>query len=66
MFVISGGERSLSMISGRVLAAYREHTKDSGGNTNYRITVSYSDDLGVSWKYLSTADLIAGGTLGKC
>ncbi len=40
--------------SGRVLLAFRTHTIDSAGNfLFYRIDISYSDDLGANWKFLS-------------
>lgn len=40
---------------GRILYAFRNHDKDAatGDYTYYRITVSYSDDFGASWLYLS-------------
>lgn len=40
---------------GRILYAFRNHDKDpaTGDYTYYRITVSYSDDFGASWLYLS-------------
>jgi photosystem II stability/assembly factor-like uncharacterized protein len=45
----------LQLPSGRLLVAYRNHDKDSSTGTYkfFRITVSYSDDSGASWKYLS-------------
>lgn len=44
----------LQLPSGRILLAYRNHDKLSNGTyTYYRITLSYSDDNGVSWNYLS-------------
>jgi hypothetical protein len=51
--------------SGRVLAAFRNHDKAADGSfTYYRITVCYSDNNGVSWKYLSTPASIPGGING--
>lgn len=40
---------------GRILYAFRNHDKDSatGDYTYYRLTVSYSDDFGATWSYLS-------------
>ena len=45
----------LQLPSGRVLCAYRNHSKDpsNGAYTFFRITVSFSDDNGATWKYLS-------------
>ena len=44
----------LQLPNGRVLAAFRNHSKDSSGAyTYFRITVCSSDDNGKSWKYLS-------------
>ncbi len=45
----------LQLPSGRVLCAYRNHSKDpsSGAYTYFRITVSASNDNGATWKYLS-------------
>ena len=46
----------LQLKSGRILCAYRNHSKDpaTGAYTFFRITISYSDDKGQSWTYLST------------
>lgn len=46
----------LQLPSGRVLCAFRNHSKNpqTGAYVTFRITLSYSDDLGKSWKYLST------------
>ncbi|KAJ4392202.1 hypothetical protein N0V93_005827 [Gnomoniopsis smithogilvyi] len=40
---------------GRIICAYRNHDIDAttGDYTYYRITLSYSDDWGVSWSYLA-------------
>lgn len=45
----------LQLASGRIIYAYRNHDKDSttGDYTYYRITVSYSDDFGANWLFLS-------------
>ena len=49
--------------NGRVLCAFRNHSKDAnGGYTHYRITVCYSDDGGRSWKYLSTPDEVSSSS----
>ena len=47
----------LQLPSGRVLCAFRNHSKDpsTGAYTYFRITLAYSDDKGKSWVYLSTA-----------
>jgi hypothetical protein len=49
-----------------VLLAYRNHDKDAstGNYTFFRIDVSYSDDDGATWKYLSTPATMPGGTIG--
>ncbi|PVH79476.1 glycoside hydrolase family 93 protein [Cadophora sp. DSE1049] len=45
--------------SGRILLAFRNHDIDSAGKfVYYRITLSYSDDLGANWKYLSDAMIV--------
>ncbi|KAI9745088.1 MAG: hypothetical protein M1818_001366 [Claussenomyces sp. TS43310] len=44
----------LQLSTGRLLCAFRNHSKDSSGAyTYFRITVCYSDDNGVTWTYLS-------------
>lgn len=47
----------LQLPSGRVLCAFRNHSKNpsTGAYTYFRITITYSDDKGRTWKYLSTA-----------
>jgi len=48
----------LQLPNGRVLLAYRNHDKVAGSTADYtyfRITLSYSDDRGASWRYLSDA-----------
>ncbi|KAH6609985.1 glycoside hydrolase family 93 protein [Trichoderma cornu-damae] len=44
----------LQLPSGRIVYAYRNHDRSGGSYTYYRITLSYSDDGGVSFLYLST------------
>lgn len=41
--------------STRILCVFRNHSKDpaTGAYLTFRITVTYSDDLGVTWTYLS-------------
>ena len=47
----------IQLDSGRILYAYRNHDRtDDGDYTYYRISISYSDDGGVTFKYLSTVD----------
>ena len=57
----------LQLPSGRVLCAFRNHSKNpsTGAYTYFRITVSYSDDLGKSWKYLSTPSSDPGPVNGN-
>lgn len=57
----------LQLPSGRVLCAFRNHSKDpsTGAYTYFRITVTYSDDLGKSWKYLSTPSSDPGPVNGN-
>lgn len=44
----------LQLPSGRILLAYRNHDRDgSGAYTFFRITISYSDDNGRTWNWLS-------------
>ena len=45
----------LQLPSGRLLCAIRNHSKDpgSGAYTYFRITITYSDDNGKSWAFLS-------------
>ena len=45
----------LQLPTGRVLVAFRNHSKNSdGAYTFFRITVCYSDDNGATWAFLST------------
>lgn len=57
----------LQLPSGRVLVAFRNHSKDpsTGRYTFYRITICYSDDNGATWKYLSTPASDPGGPNGN-
>ncbi|KAN0106625.1 glycoside hydrolase family 93 protein [Hyaloscypha variabilis] len=53
--------------SGRILAALRNHDQLAEGNSSwyyYRIVISYSDDGGVTWSYLSTPRTSATKGLG--
>ncbi|RDW63634.1 hypothetical protein BP6252_11179 [Coleophoma cylindrospora] len=44
----------LQLPSGEILLAYRNHDKDEQNNwTTYRITISRSRDLGLTWEFLS-------------
>lgn len=46
--------------SGKILCAFRNHTKDENGHyTWYRITICSSIDNGASWQFLSTADEVS-------
>ncbi|KAK4081318.1 CAZyme family GH93 [Trichoderma aggressivum f. europaeum] len=55
----------LQLPSGRIVYAYRNHDRSGGSYTYYRITLSYSDDGGASFLYLSTVEQQAAtpGTL---
>lgn len=46
----------LQLPSGRILYAYRNHDRTNSQYTYYRITISYSDDGGITFQYLSTVD----------
>ncbi|KAF2466613.1 uncharacterized protein BDR25DRAFT_359504 [Lindgomyces ingoldianus] len=47
----------LVLNSGRVLYAYRNHDRNADGTyTYFRISISYSDDGGINFKYLVTVD----------
>ncbi len=52
--------------NGRILAAFRNHDRRtaSGPYTFYRITISYSDDNGATWSFLSTASTSGTPNLG--
>ncbi|TGJ88419.1 hypothetical protein E0Z10_g361 [Xylaria hypoxylon] len=55
----------LQLPSGRILYAYRNHDRTNSQYTYYRITISYSDDGGVTFGYLSTvAQRAASGVNG--
>ncbi|KAI1192616.1 glycoside hydrolase family 93 protein [Nemania serpens] len=55
----------LQLPSGRILYAYRNHDRTGSQYTYYRITISYSDDGGVTFLYLSTvAERPASGVNG--
>ena len=57
----------LQLPTGRVLCAFRNHSKDpsTGAYTFFRITVTYSDDQGSTWAYLSTASSDPGPVNGN-
>ena len=57
----------LQIPTGRLLCAFRNHSKDpnTGAYTFFRITVAYSDDLGKTWKYLSTPSSDPGPVNGN-
>ena len=57
----------LQLPSGRVLLAYRNHDKNpaTGLYTFFRITISYSDNFGATWSYLSTPASDAGEPNGN-
>ncbi|KAI0454830.1 glycoside hydrolase family 93 protein [Xylaria acuta] len=44
----------LQLPNGRILYAYRNHDRPNGQYTWYRITIAYSDDGGITFKFLST------------
>ncbi|KAL7907489.1 glycoside hydrolase family 93 protein [Trichoderma velutinum] len=44
----------LQLPSGRIVYAYRNHDRSGNSYTYYRITLSYSDDGGATFSYLST------------
>ncbi|UKZ76834.1 hypothetical protein TrVFT333_004549 [Trichoderma virens FT-333] len=46
----------LQLPSGRIVYAYRNHDRSGDLYTYYRITLSYSDDGGASFLYLSTVE----------
>jgi hypothetical protein len=56
----------LQLPNGRVLLAYRNHDKDpdTQAYTAFRIDISYSDDNGANWEYLSEPATMPGGTIG--
>lgn len=47
---------ALQLPSGRILYAYRNHDRLNGTYTFYRITISYSEDSGKTWQFLSQVD----------
>ena len=44
----------LQLQSGRIVLAFRNHDMSGNSYTQYRLTMCYSDDGGVTWKFLST------------
>ncbi|KXT10773.1 hypothetical protein AC579_2316 [Pseudocercospora musae] len=59
----------IQLRSGRILLAYRNHDVDPETKlaTYFRITISYSDDEGIDWNYLSTpAENVACPSPNKC
>jgi hypothetical protein len=55
----------LQLPNGRILYAYRNHDRPHSAYTYYRITISYSDDSGKTFRYLSTvAERKASGVNG--
>ena len=57
----------LQLPSGRLLCAMRNHSKDpsSGAYTTFRITVTYSDDNGKTWAFLSQPATDPGPVTGS-
>ena len=57
----------LQLPTGRVLCAFRNHSKNpsTGAYTYFRITVTYSDDEGKTWAYLSTPSSDPGPVNGN-
>jgi hypothetical protein len=47
---------ALQLPSGRLVYAYRNHDRANGRYKWFRISMSYSDDGGRNWKYLSTVE----------
>lgn len=46
--------------SGKILCAFRNHSKDKNGHyTRFRITICSSVDNGVTWQFLSTPDEVS-------
>ncbi|CAD6504203.1 BgTH12-05937 [Blumeria graminis f. sp. triticale] len=49
----------IQLPSGRIILAYRNHSQNAAGaDTIYRITMSSSDDEGVSWQFLCDAVVV--------
>ena len=55
----------IQLPSGRVLVAFRNHDRQDGTYTFFRITICASDDNGQTWEYLSTPTQDPGSVNGN-